>query len=389
MGLLEAVKDSRCLLSGFDPSVYSGADCAVLAEEFAAAAKAFQAASVLAAARAVECGSHRDRGFADGADWVARVSGSTGSQARQALRTAGQLEASPDTRQALLAGDISMPQAVEVADDTSGELLELARRSDLTRLRDVARERRMAAVPAEELHQRQHAARYFRHWRDQMGMVCFAGSLPPLVGLPLVRRIDVAAAKAALAARKTKGDGPAEGRDAHAADALVALSAGGSAKPARKGVDLVVVADLNALRRGHAHPGEPCHIIGGGPIPAEIAKELSKDAFIKAVLHDGTNIHTVAHLGRHIPATLRTALEVGTPPTFDGLACEHCGRKWGLQLDHENPVANQGPTSYQNLRALCWDDHRDKTERDRRAGLLGPNTPPNPRRPKKPPGRAP
>lgn len=389
MGLLEAAKDSRCLLAGFDPGVYSGADCAVLAEEFAATAKAFQAASVLAASRAVDCGAHRDRGFIDGADWMARHAGSTGSQARQALKTAGQLEDSPDTRTALLAGEISLPQAGEITDDTSGELLEVARRSDLGRLRDAARDKRMASVPAEDLHQRQHAARSFRHWRDQMGMVCFAGSLPPLVGLPLVRQIDVAAAKAALAARKT-ATGSAEGRDAHAADALIALTNPGPAtKRNQSGTELVIVADINALRRGHTHPGEPCHIIGGGPIPPEVALELSKDAFIKAVLHDGTNIHTVSHPGRHLPATLRTAIEIGAPPTFDGLACERCGKKWGLQLDHQNPVANQGPTTYTNLQALCWEDHHIKTEQDRQAGLLGPNTPPNPRRKKKPPGDPP
>lgn len=329
MGLLEAAKDSRCLLAGFDPNLYSGADCAVLAEEFAAAAKAFHAASLLAAARAVETGGFRGRGFADGADWVAHVSGSTGSQARQALRTAEQLEGTPDTRQAALSGDISLPQAGEVGGD--GELLEVARRTDLTRLRDAARDKRMASVSAEQLHEQQHRARHFRHWRDQMGMVCFSGALPPHTGLPLVRQIDITAAKAALAARKT-ADGPAEGRDAHAADALAAMlttaTPGGKRPPS--GTELVIVADINAIRRGHTHPGEPCHIIGGGPIPPQVAKELSRDAFIKAVLHDGTNIHTVSHLGRHIPAVLRTAIQIGAPPTFDGLACAHCDKKWGL-----------------------------------------------------------
>ncbi|MGD0810913.1 MAG: HNH endonuclease signature motif containing protein, partial [Acidimicrobiales bacterium] len=55
-----------------------------------------------------------------------------------------------------------------------------------------------------------------------------------------------------------------------------------------------------------------------------------------------------------------------------------CGRRFGLEYDHINPVANNGETSLSNVRALCWQDHKAKTERDRQAGLLGPN-PPNPR----------
>jgi hypothetical protein len=30
-----------------------------------------------------------------------------------------------------------------------------------------------------------------------------------------------------------------------------------------------------------------CHLIDGGPLPVELAKELSKDAFLKTALHDG------------------------------------------------------------------------------------------------------
>ncbi|MGD0810927.1 MAG: HNH endonuclease signature motif containing protein, partial [Acidimicrobiales bacterium] len=45
------------------------------------------------------------------------------------------------------------------------------------------------------------------------------------------------------------------------------------------------------------------------------------------------------------------------------------------EYDHINPVANNGETSLSNVRALCWQDHKAKTERDRQAGLLGPNPP--------------
>ena len=147
--------------------------------------------------------------------------------------------------------------------------------------------------------------------------------------------------------------------------------AGTGSGKARK-ADLVIVQDLHTYRRGHAHPGELSHIIGGGPVPVRLARELAKDAFLKVVLHDGVNIHTVVHFGRRRPAELNTALELGGPPDFDGVTCCElgCDRKYGLEWDHVDPVANDGPTSAENLKPRCWPHHQDKTARDRAAGLL-------------------
>jgi HNH endonuclease len=139
--------------------------------------------------------------------------------------------------------------------------------------------------------------------------------------------------------------------------------------------DLVIVVDLGAYRRGHAHPGEVSHIVGGGPIPVGVARELSSDAFLKAVLHDGVDIRTVAHFGRRRPVELDTALGIGAPPDFDGVICAAlgCDRKYGLEWDHVDPVANDGLSSAANLQPLCWPHHREKTERDRATGRLGKN----------------
>jgi 5-methylcytosine-specific restriction endonuclease McrA len=84
-------------------------------------------------------------------------------------------------------------------------------------------------------------------------------------------------------------------------------------------------------------------------------------------------IETVKHFGRHIPAELRTALDLGGPPDFDGVICVDCGTRHHIQYDHVDPVANGGPTTQANLSGRCWDCHELKTERDRQAGLLGGN----------------
>ena len=69
---------------------------------------------------------------------------------------------------------------------------------------------------------------------------------------------------------------------------------------------------------------------------------------------------------------LRTALDLGAPPEFNGTVCAApgCDRRYHLQDDHIDPVANGGPTSYLNRQPLCPPDHRIKTEQDRKAGLL-------------------
>jgi HNH endonuclease len=134
-----------------------------------------------------------------------------------------------------------------------------------------------------------------------------------------------------------------------------------------------VVIDWPALARGHAHRGERSHIVGGGPIPPRIAHELCSNAFVKAVMTDGVEVSRVLHLGRRIPAELRTALELGPPPELSGVTCSEagCDRRYGLEWDHIDPVATGGLTSHDNLSRLCAPHHQEKTRRDRAAGWRG------------------
>ncbi len=371
--LVEASRALREALRSFDPGLFSGAECAQIADELATSEKVCSTGRLLAAARAVALGAHREHGVADPVAWVARQAGTTGHQAKEALELARSLDTHPETKEALLSGAVSVAQAREIA-KAGGEmpgqehdLLEVARHGDLGRLREAVREKTFSSASPEELHRRQVAARRFRHWRDALGMICFDGALPPETGLPFVTRIE---REAARRHRLAKQAGTPERFESHAADALVALrGAEGDGKRSSR-TDLVVVCDLNAWRRGHAHEGEPCHLIGGGPIPVDLAKELASDAFLKVVLHDGVDIHKVHHAGRRYTAELRTALDIGPVPAFEGRACVDCRRTWGLEYDHDDPIAHTGPTSYANVMARCRPCHAEKTERDRSAGLL-------------------
>ena len=282
----------------------------------------------------------------------------------------------PETRDALLAGEVSLAQAAEITsvDGHERELLELARNQTLGAVKDAARGYRVAAIDADELYERQVDAQRLRTWKSELGNIMFHGELPPDVGVPFVNRLDAETDRLWQRPGSSERQQP---REWHAARAFARLTSGaGRGKAAR--ADFVVVCDISAYRRGYAEPGEPCHIIGGGPIPVSVARELAKDAFLKAVLHDGVNIHTIAHYGRHRPAVLQTALDLGAPPTFEGATCADRGRKYHLEWDHVDPVANDGVTSHANLEARCPPCHVEKTERDRRAGLLRPRAKPRP-----------
>lgn len=378
MGFRGVVRDFRAALVGFSPEVFSGEDCAVLVEELAAAEKACAAARVRAAARAGACGAHRERGFADASDWMARATGTSTAAAKAALDMTAALEELPEARAALEAGELSLAQVQELVKTeaecpgSAAALLGVAREQSLKSLKEQARDRRLGTVDPEDLHQRQLAAKTVRHWRTRLGTVAFAGELPPEIGVPIMNRLDAETDRLwQQAKREAESDGVEQRRAAITADAFVRLVETGGKGKARS-ADMVIVCDLRAYRRGHADPGEPCHIVGGGPIPVSLARELGRDAFLKAVLHDGVTIDTIAHFGRKTSAVLRTALSLGAPPMFEGLSCSAptCDRRYHLQHDHIDPVANGGKTTFANDQPLCWVHHQIKTDQDRKAGLL-------------------
>jgi len=282
-GILQSCASLRTELVSFDPELFSGADCVALVRELAVTEKALAAARALAASRAAGCAAYRASGEKDAANWLSGLTGQNPGQARKELETAKALENCPATAEAVRAGELSLEQAGEIA-RTEAEcpgsehaLLGLAKRSGLSRLRDEGRRRRLGAADPEELYARQRAARSFRHWTNDMGMVAFSGALSPDVGIALMNRIDTETDRLRRAAKKAAGPGPVEAWEAHAADALVAMLEGkGTGKS--KGADVVIVCDLFAYRRGHAHDGEACHIVGGGPIPVGVVRDGRAEA---------------------------------------------------------------------------------------------------------------
>lgn len=356
-----------------DARLYEGVDALAIAEELAIAEKMCAAARARFAARAAACGAHKSAGHTDAADWLARAMGTSLAAARDALDVGSSLDECPQTAEALAAGRLSLAQAKETTaterdhPGSETELLGVAARGGLRSLQDAALAKRLESRSFDQIQAERRAARSVKTWRDNLGMVNLHAVLAPEVGLAIINRLEHETR------RRWRDAGGAAGAvttfEQHAADAFVAMingEAGGGKGP----TDLAIVCNLDAWRRGHTHPGEPCHLIGGGPIPVELARELADDAFLKAVIHDGVAIHTVKHFGRHIPAEVRTALDLGAPPQFAGRRCAEagCDRALNIDWDHHQPLAAGGATEYANLQGLCGRHHRAKTDAERAAG---------------------
>ena len=154
----------------------------------------------------------------------------------------------------LAAGEVSLAQAAEITSlpEHEAELLELARESGL-RVKDEARKRRVEGIDPDELHAKQHAAREFVHWKDELGMIRFRGALPPISGVAFVNRLDTETDRLWRAAQREKRTEP---RAALAADAFLHMVEGGGTGKATT-ADIVFVIDERAYRRGHAIRASP------------------------------------------------------------------------------------------------------------------------------------
>ena len=118
--------------------------------------------------------------------------------------------------------------------------------------------------------------------------------------------------------------------------------------------------DLDALRRGHALPGETCAIPGIGPVPVEIARSVLGDALLELVITNGIDVPTVVTNTRHIRRALRLALN-----ERDGDCCvPGCSTADHLETDHfVTDFSKGGRTEIKNLARLCSWHHYNKTHK--------------------------
>jgi hypothetical protein len=353
----------------FDAASLTHDDALRAVEELGAIRRLTEGMLAKAAKRVADATAPAEGGARAGTALVARSLGTGVGEVRAAIATATRLQGLPATDDAVRAGTLSSTQAHMIAEaasanpDSEHELLAAAKRG-LVPLKDACIAARARAEDPDQRRKRQQGERGLRMWTDTDGMVAGRFRLTPEVGGQVKAAID---AQVQRIFRKRRAGLDHEPHEAYAADALAGFVLGTDEVPKGVSATVHVVIDHGALMRGGAVDGEVCEIPGVGPVDVAWVRELLGSAFLTAVIKRGKDILTVAHLGRHVPAEVRTALEVS------GHECdvEGCFNRGYLERDHTHDHAKGGPTAFWNLGWLCYPHHRLKS-----AGwLLGPADP--------------
>ena len=220
----------------------------------------------------------------------------------------------PLTDEAFRHGELSLDQAgliseaVEADPTAERELLDVAGRETVRTLRTRTRGAAVRqAVIARRYTRRQCSRSEFRHGRDRDGIVWGRFLLPPDTGVAVVNAIESRTDRRYRAANRATRRSTTHAQ--FAADALTELVTG-SAEPATKPAAWASSSTSATLRcsAGDVGPGEICRLESGDDVPVSVARAALDDAFVKAVLVDGTEVRKVKHFGRRIPAAVRTAL---------------------------------------------------------------------------------
>ena len=370
----------------FDARRLSGQEAVDLLTELGVWRRLIDGAIAKTAKRVDDTAAHTYGSDRSAAELCSRLVGVGSGEAKRAIEVAAKLESLPATDAAVRSGKLSGRQADLIAsaaaEDPSIErdLIKVASKG-MKPLRDAC----VAARAGEDQVQRskrQRALQFIRSWTNLDGMLEGHFAVPPEAGGPIKALLDEGTRRRFREARRS---GVRESQDIYAADVFIEALVGNPTavadvtaddaapepKPASKprpSYTVHVGIDHEVLKRGSALPGETCEIAGTGPVNVEWVRSLLGTAFVTAIVKRGKDITTVAHLGRHIPAELRTAMIVS------GRECsiEGCTGREYLELDHcEVDYAKGGPTARWNLAWLCSIHHTRKTQ----GWILGPPDP--------------
>ena len=296
---------------------------------------------------------------------IDRKPGSVVGPAKATIETAERLAALPETCAALRSGELSEVQVDAIAAAASadpraeGTLLQSAATDGVRGLKHAcARVEAAASTDQTDRYEATRARRGARHRAisDVEGIVEMRGPIDLTARfMAALEPIESELFEQARASDRR------EHPDALAFDAMVQMadeSAEVAAKASghRPPATVIVRIDHAALIRGTTEPGETCEIAGIGPVPVAVARTLADDSILKVLVHDATDVRAVSHTGRTIPARLRTALE----ELFPECCIEGCHVDRHLEIDHNIPVSEGGPTALWNLTRPCRHHHDHK-----------------------------
>ncbi len=327
----------------------SGADATALLRASAAVERRAAVLKSLVAKRAVDSNTW-SAGHRSPEDWLGEELGAGFGSAKATLGASEKLGELPGLNEAARNGELSSEQLNDVSDAATPEseesLLDAARNSNANELRRKCRQEKSKSRSNDDAKARAaraHRERFFREWIDNEGAWRYEGKGTPADGARFRAALALETEQVFKEARKLDRR---ESNKAYRHDALMRLVTGAATSADKSGRGEVIIR-VDATRLAGA--GGMCEMSTGEVPVDEAIGAILAGAFIKIVLHDGVDITKVSHLGRHIPAELKTAIK-----ERDQFRCVHCGSTHRLETHHYKiDVARRGPTAYWNLATLC------------------------------------
>ncbi len=406
--------------NGLDPDRLTGADADRVYRDVVETIHVLCALKARLSRRIEESGVWSDAGESSCASYLASVDGVSRGEGRATLEVGRALSEFSLLDETARDGQLSQAKLTELTStlraDPEAEATIVPEATSETLWMTKERCQRVRATSARRdpvaTARRTHAGRHLTWWADSEGAFCFQGRDTADRGAQIRDRIDQLASELRRdrAGEDPNAEAPRESDGALRADALFLLladsqpiasrersasrplgasarspesaghrdrlvrSSGGKARrdPASTNTDdrdartivdrpprcnVMVRVDLEALRRGHARPGECCEIDGHGPIPVPMARDLANDSFLRVVFHQAGDIRAVSTFGRTVKRHLRIALAARDRCCV----VPGCGATQGLEIDHVVPFSEGGPTELDNLALLCHHHHFLKT----------------------------
>jgi hypothetical protein len=385
------------MLAALSPGDVLFSESVELWGQFTLTARLGSAGATLRASRVDDSRRWARAGHRNVDDYLASLAGESVGEARRQREASERLKDLPHTEDELRKGRLSPGQRDAITDGAAAnpnaekDLLDGARKNKpLKDLRDLARRAKAAADPdPDATHDRNHRERKARTWVDADQAFHLHANGSTLDGQPIKTALD----RITEDLFQHRRAGAHEPREAYQFDALQMLAenylgtssstppAPGDAKDAEPGdapepgdeagdeplrdrirhgrlkYQVILHADLEALRRGHVEGDERCEIVGLGPIPVNQARAMLGESTLHLVLTKGVDVQNVTYLGHGLSAAQRIAL-LWTDPNCTTITCPNTMR---LENDHREPFANVRCTELTNIDRPCDHCHRLKT----------------------------
>jgi Domain of unknown function (DUF222) len=329
-----------------------------------------------AAAQVGETGQYERHGHKTAGTWLAGVTGEPVGRAISGIELVKAAERLPVVENALRSGELSVERAKQITaaaekfPEYAEELVDASVGQTFDELKKACDSVRHASRSAEDeiqRHERMRRQRICRIWTDEEGFGRLQAKLTPDACAVVKENLDRFTDEAFNKARQ---DGAHESQQAYRADALVLMAEASCFRPSpdeetdgkkRKKVtqtQIVIRVDYEALKRGHAEPGEVCEIPGVGRVAVPIVRGILGDSLLQMLVTNGIDVFTVVTDTRYVRRAVDAALKERDPTCV----VPGCNATQFLERDHcKRDFSKKGKTEIDNLCRLCTFHHDLKT----------------------------